>query len=321
MEPKSIFPSERTVPVKAEDALSQARWWIMHPHSELSRSVRSQAGCANTGQHLQHKLGNVEQRASKLISALKPDVPQLTPRPVWFQQHLKPSKRLICWKRLISVWLVSELSVPNLCACIMGRFNAWTCSHPSSLICKSVWKDNGKGLEWCACLCVHACTCFFWVKETVEKGKCISEQCSNLKCVFCVLDRVSVPKLAYKFPSLSQRFHLLYPSWVCARGDVRAAGFLALGELDWGKCDAEKQMVRYCHRPPLSTQSWSGGQAKRVAGFAFEKHILELLFHFFWSDVHCFCPRFTFVLTEFKENLSWQHLNTKSYRFSFSCNV
>lgn len=58
-------------------------------------SVRSQAvGGANTGQHLQHKLGNTEQPASKPISALKPDMSQLTSRPV--RIHLKPLKRLIC---------------------------------------------------------------------------------------------------------------------------------------------------------------------------------------------------------------------------------
>lgn len=28
--------------------------------------------------------------------------------------------------------------------------------------------------------------------------------------------------------------------------DVRAVGFLALRVLDWGECDAEKQMARYC---------------------------------------------------------------------------
>lgn len=37
--PNLFFPSGRTVPVKAEDALSQAGWWIMHPRSELSRSL------------------------------------------------------------------------------------------------------------------------------------------------------------------------------------------------------------------------------------------------------------------------------------------
>lgn len=72
--------------------------------------------------------------------------------------------------------------------------------------------------------------------------------------------------------------------------------FLALGELDWGKCDAGKQMVRYCHtRPPLSTQSWSGGQAKRVAGFAFQKHFKALVeFVLNWCPL--FLPQIHFCL-------------------------
>lgn len=97
MEPKSIFPFWENSSCESRRRFESG--WVMNNASTqraFPLSVRSQAGCANTGQHLQHKLGNAEQRASKLISALKPDASQLASRPVWIQQHLKPSKRLIC---------------------------------------------------------------------------------------------------------------------------------------------------------------------------------------------------------------------------------
>lgn len=53
--------------------------------------------------------------------------------------------------------------------------------------------------------------------------------------------------------------------------------FLALGVLDFGECDAVKQMARYrwyCHTgQPLSTRVWSAGQVERAAGFSFDERV------------------------------------------------
>lgn len=78
--------------------------WVMNNASTqraLPLSVRSQAGWANTGQHLQHEPG---ERGAASIKAGKPDTSQLASRPVHVRRSTwEPSKRLICWRRLIYV--------------------------------------------------------------------------------------------------------------------------------------------------------------------------------------------------------------------------
>lgn len=200
--PNLFFSSGRTVPVKAEDALSQAGRWIMHPRGELSCSLSDHRrwGGANTGQHLQHKLGNTEQPASKPISALKPDVSQLTSRPV--RIHLKPSKRLICWKPLIFVRPAKKKNFQFL-TCVQTLRAFWSLSLLSSF---PVHSSISMERRWQGFRTAGLCVCVFSGSRRQLKRKMYSRAVQWVNaCVFCALGRLN------PFYLQPYRFHLQNP--------------------------------------------------------------------------------------------------------------
>lgn len=80
--------------------------------------------------------------------------------------------------------------------------------------------------------------------------------------------------------------------------------FLALGVLDLGECDAEKQMARYCwycHTgQPLSAHSWSASQAKHAVGVSFQQ-----MWYFFEGLVYFCLLRMSRVSCDIQHRLFW----------------